>query len=101
MSDDWQPGDLALCVSRHTHYPTSVVVGGAYVVAFVYTRAVNADTGEEGVSLDLKGVFPRDPDGPFSLDCRRFRKLRPHIPDAEDVETLRLMNGTPVRERVA
>lgn len=82
MSDDWQPGDLALCVRGATYtragrlYTVSeVLVGGMYFV---------------GLPTNLRP-------GRFS----RFRKIRPHTPDAEDAETIRLLTGAPVREPVA
>jgi len=82
---DWQIGDLALCVSNGPnpiHWQSGSggpVKGGVYQVADI-------DIDSDGTWLN----FPEFPDDGFlSLG---FRKIKPHTPDREDVETIRLLN---------
>lgn len=96
MRDDWQPGDLALCVRANLDpedIADRLVVGRIYKVSAVLRG---------GSALDLEGLYA--PQTAFywpGYIASRFRKIRPHTPDAEDVETIRLLTGTPVREPVA
>ena len=103
MSDDWQPGDLALCVAggrlpdntRDIPFPKG---GAVFTVASVTRRRFV--TGEELLALCI-------PDGPPNITndhywpALRFRKIRPHTPDSEDRETIALLTCAPVREPVA
>lgn len=94
MSDDWQPGDLALCVRT-----------GDIRTTYVRHRGIGLRKG--GIYTLIRfGVDPLDgqrtlwleddiPQGRLAI---RFRKIRPHQPDAEDAETIRLLAGKPVRE---
>ena len=88
MRDDWQVGDLALCVKldRWSGGGPGPLAGYAHDVAGV---KVDAD-GE--TYLVLTG-WPPD-----AYWARWFIKLRPHIPDAEDEETIRLFTGQPITE---
>lgn len=93
MSDDWQVGDLALCIKQ-----------GAWTVDGIGPSAGDIDT-VTGVDVDpVDGTFltlAKWPDkGPFRnwYFADRFRKIRPHQPDEEDVETIHLLNGAPVQE---
>lgn len=86
--DDWQVGDLALCVGA---FPTreqfwNPVCGGVYTVA-------EYGAGPEGGWLDLEEDIDKQPD--FAWPSSHFRKIRPHLPDAEDAETIRLLNRAP------
>lgn len=98
MSADWQIGDLALCVNDRPS-PFFPTVACRLRSGAIYTvRGVGIDEGgqlglflEEVRSYGMKGGFVSS----------RFRKIRPHTPDAEDAETIRLLNGLPVREPVA
>lgn len=96
MSDDWQPGDLALCVlggyiaglkgGEHPQGGRVYTVEAVGMAFFVGGRHL----------LALKLI-----DGPANYDLSRewaayrFRKIRPHTPDAEDAETIRLLTGKP------
>lgn len=99
--NDWQVGDLALCVNDT---PTlfwgvcTVEIGCVYVVVGFDTTW--PDGPEHGLFLD--GVAPLYwGDRPIGYNVKRFRKIHPHTPDAEDEETIRLLNGVPVPEPVA
>ena len=96
MAEDWQVGDLALCIKQGAWKPVngsppysgpSAVLGGIYQV----TRARIA---HGNIVLDL-AEFPN-----VAHAAYRFRKIRPHAPDVEDIETIALLNGQPVRETV-
>jgi len=105
MSDDWQAGDLALCVRggrivcpshprRGIHTgknapPVGAVKTIAYVGNTVFPSGVVCRCGQLSFS-----------DGTYSV-ATRFCKIRPHTPDAEDAETIRLLNSAPVKEPVA
>jgi hypothetical protein len=91
---DWQPGDLALCVD--TSISPEGFTAPYLELGRVYTvYAVGVDPlGQFGLYLD-----ELDSDG-FNggVLAWRFRKIRPHTPDAEDAETIRLLRGAPVPE---
>jgi len=106
MSDDWQPGDLALCIDDSDG---GVEEGGKVVRLLergkVYrVEAVDVDPAFAEVGLHLEGV-PRPWSETWQIEIgwveTRFRKIRPHQPDAEDAETIRLLTGAPVREPAA
>lgn len=85
---DWQPGDLALCIAPHRHsdgHP-SVRPGGIYTVEAVGHWFEPA--------LLLKGLPSRHVSRCHAA-CR-FHRIPPHEADAEDRETIRLLNGVPV-----
>jgi hypothetical protein len=99
MSDDWQPGDLALCVrggrltarlSPLDEYPCS---GRIYVVHMA-GETTFAAAGLLPALWLLDG--PPNNNGERCWATSRFRKIRPHKPDAEDAETIRLLNGERV-----
>ena len=91
MSDNWQPGDLALCVRKPKR--VSIAVGGIYTVAAV--SGFTDDLGELG--LRLVGVpLPPDPFHYPFIAASRFRKINP-LNEAERDAALRELN-TPVRE---
>lgn len=86
MSDNWQAGDLALCVKRgakspfqihHFYLVTEVITFGRCYPDLLALRLAGIDSG----------------DGGWCASC--FRKVKPHAPDAEDSETIRLLTGTP------
>ena len=94
MADDWQVGDLALCVDDgpSAFGESNLVRGRCYTVAALSPCY-------DGIpGLHLVEVISKSPVG---FDPPRFRKIRPHSPDAEDAETIRLLTGAPVREPVA
>ena len=91
---DWQPGDLALCL--HVRPRDVPVYRGLEALrsGAVYTvEAVGSWGGETG--LLLAGVRSESPTGVYHH--ARFRKIKPHAPDAEDAETIRLLTGKPAR----
>lgn len=94
MADDWRPGDLALCVKdrwsgvltrRQMPEGFGPRAGGVYTVVRVV--------------IDPRGmtalVFEH---WSYTFAARCFRKINPHTPDAEDEETIRLLNGAPAEE---
>ncbi len=92
----WQVGDLALCVRAEG---TRLAVGKIYLVSEVWVGG----TISHGFAHNWTGVGLR-----FGFEERdvnwcatRFRKIRPHTPDAEDAETIRLLTGAPVLEPVS
>lgn len=100
---DWKPGDLALCVddAQCPIYPGTeggIRKGGVYHVEIV--RVVADFAGRECVGLGLDRCNPVHPaSGKVGLhNAIRFRKIRPHTPDEQDAETIRLLTGAPVKE---
>lgn len=95
MSDKWQVGDLALCVKmgpwlsmRTGEQRNSAIRCGMILTV----SGVKPIAGFAGLFLYFEG-FTNE-----RLKCAtRFRRIPPHIPDAEDAETIRLLNE---RERV-
>lgn len=101
MADDWQVGDLALCVN----------LGGWFDDGFT-----DANTGPDvpgpkcgsihmvvrvvvGPYLALRLEGWEGENAVFEADC--FRKITPPEADEFDRETIDLMNGAPVGEPVA
>jgi hypothetical protein len=96
MSDDWQPGDLALCVNASPcpEFGDTGLSGGIiYSVREVLNDhgGSSALYGKGDVALRVVGVLHW-----FPFDAKRFRKIRPHTPDEEDRETIRLLNGETI-----
>lgn len=97
MADDWTPGDLALCVKgggssyfkgiNENSWGDRLRPGAVYTVRKVEPSELDASV----VGLWLVGVSG-------GWIASRFRKIRPHTPDAEDTETIRLLTGEPVLE---
>ncbi|WP_066113804.1 MULTISPECIES: hypothetical protein [unclassified Blastomonas] len=102
--DDWQPGDLALCVSSEGFHD-DFVEGNQYPAIGSVSRVNDVCLLE--ASLDDKwnqpgGVWLSFDEYPvFLCFSGNFRKIRPHVPDEEDAETIRLLTGTPVKEPTA
>jgi hypothetical protein len=94
--DDWQAGDLALCLKVGPWARAGL--SGPQAGCFYTVRKV--DFGPlvilgQGVRLWLEG-WPGET-GDASFSARRFRKIRPHVPDAEDRETIALLTGKPAK----
>lgn len=93
---DWQVGDLALCVT--TKHPSFREASEVLRVGAVYTvvrvgRPTAYIKGE--FALGLREAIPsRGPD--YGFPQTMFRKIAPHTPDAEDAETIRLLNAQRV-----
>lgn len=104
MGDDWKPGDLAMmvvagqircpnCRRRHTgkHNPPHCSIRTVQSVGYC-TDDYNARQRARYGDCFVAGLTFTDGTRGFSP---RFRKIRPHTPDAEDRETIALLNGTP------
>lgn len=93
MSENWQSGDLALCVAKagrgavHTGWDASV--GGIYTVSFV------AEFVDGGIALDLEEDEAFHPQCGFCAS--RFRKVTPPAADADDQEIIEIMQGKPAK----
>lgn len=94
---DWAPGDLALCV----HPEMLAKAGGLYTVADVFFDPGGIDS-ERGIGLEFSDLPAVGFDG---YDAWRFRRIPPHTPDAEDLETIELYRReliplSPTREKL-
>ena len=91
MSDDWQPGDLALCVcdDRCPAKNTDLPVRKGRIYTVVAVGAKRSLAGDLVLCLALDGVR----NGALGLAAKIFRKIHPHKPDEEDAETIRLLSG--------
>lgn len=89
MTDDWQKGDLALCVRG-----AAVSRPGCIYTVMAVEWLAQTVLWFEGCESDYA-------DGLLPSSASRFRKLRPHEADAEDRETIRLLNDVPALEPVA
>lgn len=95
MADDWQVGDLALCVDDGP----AKTYGGRPEADPSWLRnlrrgAIYRVSGlVPGRSGDTLGMW--DEDRHAGGCVTRFRKIRPHAPDAEDLRTIALLNGNP------
>lgn len=93
MSADWKPGDLALCVNKTPWKNEAkahlLTLGRIYTVA-----ACGVPPGGERFCLAFRDISP---DGKYghAYCASRFRKINPHTPDAEDRETIELLNRQP------
>jgi len=95
MADDWQPGDLALCVNNtpweHEAEAYLLVLGRIYTVA-----ACGVPPGGKRFCLAFRDISNDGKSG-NAYCASRFRKIRPHTPDAEDTETIALLTGKPAQ----
>ena len=91
--DDWQPGDLALCIAAQNpwfvFHPT---VPGPQNGQLCEVRDVVINPADNVQHLSFVEYGPRD-----CFEAIRFRKIRPHTPDAEDAETIALLTGKPAQ----
>ena len=95
--DDWQVGDLALCVNVSTF---QIGTGRDLVRGRIYTVTEIGPTPAGVLGLRLDGIPVREYDLAHGFkQAKRFRKIRPHQPDEEDCETITLLTGK--REPVA
>lgn len=95
MSADWKPGDLALCVRG------GFIAGNPMFECPISGRIYRVKASGEGYccvgtvpTLWLEDGPPNS-DGSFAWGATRFRKINPHTPDAEDRETIELLNRKP------
>jgi hypothetical protein len=104
--DDWQVGDLALCVSDK-HWTPSGFQDRApdecdQVISMLFPRVGSEwrvtnvrlyASPQERTDLVYLGLAGQPSD--YLYDSRHFRKIDAHEADAEDEETIRLLNGAP------
>lgn len=93
MSDDWAPGDLAVCVDAgrnpyNGRVATALTEGAVYTVA-----AITRNVGSDG-SLGLVLVEARATDEAFGFGFARyrFRKVRPDQHEPCEEEFAKLLN---------
>ncbi len=103
MSDNWQPGDLALCVNDRAmrcqcgrlHNNTM-----AHVAEGMVGEVLSIGRVSDWLPGRCRCPILEIGAGRIGLAVR-FQRIRPHTSDAEDAETIRLLQGKPVRERVS
>lgn len=96
MGEDWQRGDLALCVKN-----------GVWKQCWEGDVIVNSNGPSSGAILQVRDVghghfgtclwfveYPGDRTSDAYTSIH-FRRIPAHTPDAEDAETIRLLTGTP------
>lgn len=92
MTETWQRGDLALCVADDFSTENYPDIAGLPRVGAIYS--VNDVAWHSGLKVDGLALIGLPGDAYF--DACAFRKLHPHSPDAEDLETIRLLNAGKV-----
>lgn len=89
---DWAPGDAALCVGFRGSLSWDCSDG---------PRLWSSSTVVGVVPHPASGLphlrLKEWPNG-WLYDAREFQRQTPHTPDAEDLETIALLNGEPVFE---
>lgn len=87
--ENWQVGDLALCIKTDAWRPIGPRGNHSVLPAaghFYTVRRVKTDSdGEFLAFIEGTGLWRSD----------RFRKIRPHTPDEQDAETIHLLTGAP------
>ena len=99
MGDDWQPGDLALCV-RGGNFPggfAKETPRAGQIVTVERIVFVPTLQSPNGCWMIGSSELPPNNEGNHLWGAVRFRKIRPHTPDAEDAETIRLLTGKPAQ----
>jgi hypothetical protein len=94
MSDDWAPGDLALCVNlrdlcEEDEMSPDLREGGVYTVEAVVAGYGHLGIYEQG--LRLVGVRPTNPEC-IGFSAQRFRKIKPDPLERCETEFITLMN---------
>lgn len=85
MNDQWGVGDLALCIKTTGNHILHRQIGsGLLAMGGIYTVEAVIPFG-----IRLAGHYSSHRTGAWAHIW--FRKIHPHVPDAEDVETIRLM----------
>jgi len=101
MADDWQVGDLALCVrggpinkgSGLCGFPVAGTLHNVQAIAIAPT--VSHPRGAVCLSAE---TLPANRTGCRRWNACRFIKVTPNEAGEEDAETIRLLNGAPVKE---
>ena len=100
MSEDWQAGDMALCVRgakpcSDCGLPPLFHAGAVYTVkAFRHIWL----TGAQFPALFFEELADETRHGRcthYGFIPHHFRKIRPHVADKEDAETIRLLQAAP------
>ncbi len=99
MSDNWEVGDLALivrggkikCPNPHFGFHDGVKVPSVGTIGTVVSVRPSVMYCGDYCGCETIDFF----DGRSAV-TQRARKIRPHTPDAEDAETIALLNGKPV-----
>lgn len=109
MSGIWCPGDLALCVhgrewvpsgcdERHPDQcsPIQSALAPRPGSLWVVDRVLIYSAGHElnGEKVDLIYLVLHGQPSDIAFDARHYRKIDKHEADAEDEETIRLLNGS-------
>ena len=98
MSDNWQPGDLALCVMDGGTTFAGELFDVIEVIGTVWCAAeCGVDEGEATALVFANRRHPTNPFGAF-VDIPRFRKVTPPKADEFDREIIEIMTGKPVRQ---
>lgn len=89
---DWHAGAMALCVAPNGRWvaPGYPDVNGPRSGSVSTVASLERCPGDECLYL----CFVEWPGEAFN--SKYFRKIDDHVPDEEDAETIRLMNGAPV-----
>jgi hypothetical protein len=96
MSDDWNIGDLAVCVDDSPRYPSHRVLvenGRVYRVSGLSQMS----DGEPSLFLDgVIGWLPGE-EKPWPYRAHRFRKIRPDALEECEAEFVTLLKRTKVK----
>jgi len=106
MSDDWQVGDLALCVSDKNWTPNGYMERApdqcSGIISMLFPRVGSEwrvtivslySSPEEQANLVYLGLAGQTSD--YLYDARYFRKIQAHQADEFDRETIALLNRQP------
>ncbi len=96
MSENWEPGDLALCVLEQEDWPAEVQPGSIHTVGAVWHNIPNWHDPEELCTcLDLVGVrrMNEGTDDEASYCALAFVKIKPREADEFDREVIAAMAG--------
>lgn len=100
MADDWQPGDLALCVGNENMPNAPVRVGAVYSVTDVEGpyKFVGSARNWFGVGLRLAGVrFERNAEWDHLVAALYFRKIKPLTDEERDEFLADIKTPEPVQ----
>lgn len=104
MSDDWQRGDHALCVSRDEEALFSAgwqpKLGGLYTVADVISPDMMLNGEARGAGLNFEEDTHKWAWTFSAFYARNFRKVTPEKADEFDREVIEQMKSAPVAELV-
>lgn len=101
---NWQVGDLALCISTQGFYAW-FANGCAFPTVGCIRQVKHVRLGRPRLIRRWFRPNIRIPGGAWlvlesfegsQLHSSNFRKIESHAPDEEDAETIRLLNGQPV-----